>query len=145
MHNHWVRLCGAIGREDLLDDPRYADGHLRMKHKADLEAVVTEWTRARTKDEVMTVIGSAGVPAGAVFDIKDLMGSEDMRKRGIMAEVEHPTRGRAVVPAWSVRLSGTMVPVGPAPLLGEHNEQVLGELLGMTGADVAVLREEGAI
>ena len=145
MENHWTRLCEAIGRKDLLEEPRFADGHLRMENKADIEAVVAEWTQTRTKDEVMAIIGGAGVPAGAVFDIKDLMESEDMRERGMMAEVEHPTRGRVVVPAWPVRMSGNSAPVTAAPLLGEHNEEVLGELLGMTAADVAALRENGAI
>ena len=145
MDQHWARLCGVIGREDLVGDPRYADGAGRVAHKAEIEALVTQWTRTRTKRDVMESMGGAGVPAGAVFDIKELMESPDMIARGIVATVEHPERGEVPVPAWPVKLSGSRVPVSAAPLHGQHNEEIYGDLLGMSAADVAGLREAGAI
>ena len=143
--HHWARFCGVIGREDLAGDPRYADGAERLAHKAEVEALVTHWTHTRTKRDVMESMGGAGVPAGAVFDMKELMESPDMIARGIVATVEHPERGEVPVPAWPVKLSGSRVPVSAAPLLGQHNEQIYGDLLGMSAADVAGLRETGAM
>ena len=142
---HWERICRAIGRDDMLADPRFSDGHERMKHKADIEAAVTAWTLRHDKREVMEIIGGAGVPAGAVFDIRDLISSEDMHRRRIMQTIAHPDRGAVVVPAWPVRFNGETFDVAPAPLLGEHNAAVLTEMLGLTAADVAGLRDEGAI
>src|SRR5439155_6033 len=64
----WERLMKAIGREELIDDPRFTTPEARFEHNEEVNAVVAEWTRSRDKREVMEVIGSAGVPAGAVFD-----------------------------------------------------------------------------
>ena len=142
---HWRRFCAAIGREDLLEDPRFADGHQRMKHGAELEAEVTAWTRERSKHEVMETVGGAGVPAGAVNDIKELIESEDMRRRGIVATVHHRDRGEVAIPGWPVKMSDNPVKTEVAPLLGEHNEEVYSELLGLGSQEVGRLREEGAI
>ncbi|MCH9672719.1 MAG: CoA transferase [Gammaproteobacteria bacterium] len=145
MTQHWERLCRAIGHEELLSNPKFADGHKRMENKTEIEAILTNWTLSRPKQEVMEVIGGAGVPAGAVFDIQELMNDTNMRKRGIMAEVEHPSRGAVNFPAWPVAMSGSHVPVTSAPLLGEHNEEVFGEYLGMTPGDVSQLKADGLI
>ena len=142
---HWRRFCAAIGREDLTQDPRFADGHARMAHQEELEAEVVAWTRERSKHEVMEIVGGAGVPAGAVNDIKELLESEDMHRRGIIATVRHRDRGEVAIPAWPVRMSDNPVRTEVAPLLGEHNEEVYAELLGLGAEEVGRLREEGAI
>ena len=145
MDAHWKNFCAAIGREDLLEDPRFADGHQRMAHRTELDAVVTAWTKERPKQEVMETVGRAGVPAGAVNDIKELLESEDMRRRDIVSTVRHRDRGEVAIPGWPVRMSGNPVRTRVAPLLGEHNEEVYAELLGLDADEVARLREEGAI
>ena len=68
---HWARLMKLFGREELIDDPRYATSAARLEHEAEVDAIVTEWTRKHTKEEAMTLISGAGVPAGAVFDVAD--------------------------------------------------------------------------
>ena len=143
--SHWRRFCAAMDREDLLEDPRFADGHQRMAHREELAAEVTAWTLERTKHEVMETIGGAGVPAGAVNDIKELLESEDMRRRDIISIVQHRDRGEVAIPAWPVRMSDNPVKTEVAPLLGQHNEEVYAELLGLEAEDVGRLREQGAI
>ena len=145
MDAHWRRFCAAIGREDLIEDPRFADGHQRMANREELEAEVTAWTLEHTKQEVMETIGGAGVPAGAVNDIKELIESEDMRRRDIIATVRHRDRGEVAVPGWPVKMSENPVRTEVAPLLGEHTEEVYAEVLGLGAEEVARLREEGAI
>ena len=138
----WERLLAVMGREELLDDPRYATPELRVEHKEEVDELVTAWTSQHDKREVMELLGAGGVPTGAVMDAADLSTDPHLRKRGMFVELEHPVRGRFVMPGWPVKMSGSHVPVQPAPLLGEHNEEVLGELLGYSAAEVAALREE---
>lgn len=142
---HWKRLCAALGREDLMEDPRFLTADDRIANRAALDEIVAAWTLTLPKREVMERLGGAGVPAGATFDIKELSEDEDMHRRGIMATTEHPVRGEVKMPVWPVKMSGSKVPLACAPLLGQHNEEVYGELLGMTPADVARLQEDGAI
>ena len=134
-----------MDREDLLEDPRFADGHQRMAHREELDAEVTAWTSERTKHEVMETIGGAGVPAGAVNDIKELLESEDMRGRDIVSTVRHRDRGEVAIPGWPVRMSDNPVKTEVAPLLGQHNAEVYAELLGLDAEEVGRLREQGAI
>jgi formyl-CoA transferase len=138
----WERLLKTIGREDLIDDPRYATPELRFEHRDEVNGIVAEWTRTRDKREVMEVIGSAGVPAGAVFDNDDLARDPFLRKRGMFVEIEHPVRGKFVMPGWPVKMSASQVSLTPAPLVGQHNEEVLSEVLGYSPEQVAALREQ---
>jgi formyl-CoA transferase len=89
----------------------------------------------------MEMIGSAGIPAGAVLDNDELLHDPTLRERGMFVEIDHPTRGEIVIPGWPVKMSNSDVLVTPAPLLGQHNEEVLGEVLGYTPEKVAELRE----
>jgi formyl-CoA transferase len=138
---HWDRLLGVIGREDLADDPRFATAKARFENRDEVNAIVSAWTSARTKQEVMEMIGAAGIPAGAVLDNEELIKDPDLRRRGMFVEIDHPTRGKIVIPGWPVKMSNSAVPVTPAPLLGQHSEEVLGEVLGYTPEKVAELRE----
>lgn len=142
---HWRNFCRAIGREDLLEDPRFADGRERMAHREALEAEVTAWTLQHTKHEVMEIIGKAGVPAGAVNDIKELLENEDMRRRGVITTVPHRDRGEVAIPGWPVRMSGNPVKMKTAPLLGEHSEEVYADFLGLDAEEVGRLRKQGAL
>jgi formyl-CoA transferase len=145
-HNeHWKRLLKVIGREDLLEDPRYATPRDRGERADEVDALIVPWTRERTKYEAMEEIGRAGIPAGAVLDTEDLANSEDMRRRGIVQLMRHPERGEVAMPVWPVKMSGSQVPLEPAPLLGEHNSDVLGRWLGMPADEIERLRADGVL
>jgi formyl-CoA transferase len=141
----WERLMKVMGREELIDDPRYATPQARLERRHEVNGIVAEWTRQHDKREVMELIGAAGVPAGAVLDTADLATDPHLRKRGMFVELEHPARGRFVMPGWPVKMSSSSVPVQVAPLLGQHNKEVLGELLGYSAEQVAALREENVL
>src|ERR1700724_3442472 len=128
---HWTRLLKAIGREDLVGDARYDAQVARGKRTAEVDEIIAAWTRQRTKEEAMKLIGAAGVPAGAVFDTLELLNDPSFAERGIMQTIEHPTTGEVKVVAWPVRFDGTPPAVKPSPLLGEHVDDVLGAWLGM--------------
>ena len=141
----WERLLKVIGREDLLDDPRFATPQARADHVREVDALVQAWCRDKGKYEVMETLGRAGVPAGAVMDTMELSEDENLRAREIFVTVDHPVRGAFTMPGWPVRLSRSHVPVTPAPLLGADNEAVYGSWLGYTREQLADLKEEGAL
>lgn len=141
----WERILNVIGREDLLRDERLSTADGRWEHRDEVNGIVAAWTSRHDKREVMELIGSAGVPIGATFDNADLAHDPFLRKRGAFVELEHPVRGSFVMPASPIKLSASQVDVTPAPLLGEHSEEILGELLGYTPEQVAALREDKVI
>ena len=142
---HWTRLLKAIGREDLVGDPRYDTNQARSARAAEVDEIIATWTRQHTKEEAMRIIGAAGVPAGAVFDTLELLNDPSLAERGIMQTVEHPTTGTYKMPAWPVRFDGSPPRVKPSPLLGQHNAEVLGGWLGISAAEVDALRAEGIV
>jgi formyl-CoA transferase len=94
---------------------------------------------------VMETLGAAGIPAGAVFDTDELLNDAHLRKRGMFATTQHPVRGEVTIPGWPVKMSESHVPVKPAPLLGQDNQAVWGDLLGCSAAEIEQLRAEAAI
>tara|TARA_R110002020_G_scaffold458434_1_gene675853 strand:- start:43728 stop:45035 length:1308 start_codon:yes stop_codon:yes gene_type:complete len=144
--NHqWHRLLKVVGREDLMDDARFATPESRFRHHDDVDAVITSWTRDKTKIEVMKTLGEAGVPAGAVMDTLELVEDQELNDRGAFVTVDHPVRGRMKMPGWPVKMTDSHVATVAAPTLGAHNVEIYGELLGLTPIEVARLREEKAI
>lgn len=145
-HNkHWESLLKAMGREDLLGDPRFSTHAGRAEHHEEVDELLAEWTRGYTKHEVMQILGEAGVPTGAVLDTEELLAAQDMHKRGVFATINHPARGEVVVPGWPVRMSGSPVEVVSPPLLSQHNFEVYRDWLGLEEKEVAKMREEKVI
>jgi crotonobetainyl-CoA:carnitine CoA-transferase CaiB-like acyl-CoA transferase len=142
---HWRRLLGVIGREDLIGDTRYDSPAARSERPDEVNAMITEWTMKHTKHEAMEIIGAAGVPAGAVLDTMELSNDPTFEQRGIFQSIEHPTVGTFRMPGWPVRFGGSPPPVTPAPLLGENNDEVLSSWLGFDAETAGGLRKDGVI
>jgi formyl-CoA transferase len=140
----WHPLLRAMGRGDLVGDPRYETPAARWERRAEVDALVEAWTSERTKHEVMKVLGEAGVPCGACLDTGEVMEDPHLREREMIVEVEHPARGRYVTVGNPIKLSDSPTTIGPAPLLGQHREEILREL-GYGDADIAALAKDGAI
>ena len=141
----WRDFATAIGREDWLADPRLKDAKSRWEHRDELNAVIRAWTSARTKHEVMAILGKAGVPCGATLDTGEVLDDPHLNARGQIHTIEHKTRGRVRLPGCPVHLSASPAPTSPPPLAGEHTAEVLGELLGLSKDDVEKLRAQGAV
>lgn len=135
-------LCAAMGREDLLTDPRFATPTARANHLGELRAEIETWTLARTKQEAMHILAGVGVPCSYVFDTLDLFTDEHLQARGFIHEVEHPVNGTVRLMGQPLRMRGA-VPQGRAPLLGEHTDEVLEEVLGLTAAEIDRLHAAG--
>jgi formyl-CoA transferase len=141
----WKALTKVLGRPELGDDPRYQTREGRLAAAEELEAMVESFTATRTKHEVMELMGKAGVPCGAVLDSTEIMNNEHLRQRGMIVDVEHPTRGKMPMPGSPIRMSASPTEVIRAPLLGEHNAEVYGKELGFSDDDIAALKKAGVI
>ncbi len=144
-NHHWERLCGLIGRPELATDPRFADPKARAANEAEIDAILTDFTKQHDKRTAMKLIGECGVPCGAVLDVAELYDDPDLNARGIFQKMNHPERGEYKMPAWPVKVNGGHLPVPPAPLLGEHVDQVLSGWLDMSADEIAELRKGGAV
>jgi formyl-CoA transferase len=102
------------------------------------------WTSTRAKHEVMKILGAAGVPCGAVLDTGEVLTDPHLRQRDMIVEVKHPVRGTYLTVGNPIKLSASPTEIGPAPLLGEHRDEVLMSL-GYSEADIAGLAKDGAI
>lgn len=142
---HWRRLLGVIGREELIGAPRFETADARRENEAEVDAMVADWTRRHSKHDAMRIIGAAGIPAGAVLDTNELLHDPTFEQRGITQTIQHPKLGAYKMATFPVRFSGRPTPLRPAPLLGQHTDDVLTEWLGLGSDDVGALRESGVI
>src|SRR5215469_3587882 len=141
---HWRRLLEVVGRADLIDDPRFATAAARAQHEAEVDALLSEWTRGHDKYEAMRLVGAAGVPAGAMLDTAISSTSRALPQYCIIQTMRHP-KGEFRMPAFPVHFDGAPPPVKPAPLLGEHTTEVLGEWLGMSAGDLEAMHRDGIV
>jgi formyl-CoA transferase len=126
----WRRLCAAIGREDLPDDPRFATNPDRMANRPALVAELEAALAARDTDTWVELLLDAGVPAGPILDYAQVVEDPHTRAREMVVEMEHPEAGTVRTLGIPVKLSETPGTIRrPAPLLGEHNDEVLREWL----------------
>ncbi len=139
----WQSLCRVMRRPDWAADARYADALGRIRYRAELDKMLAFETRAHDNHELMARLQAAGVAAGAVMDSADLLFNEHLKERRFYEVVEHhPDTGMPPLPyagrPW--KLSGTpAIPPRPAPLMGEHNRELLANLLGRTDDEIAAL------
>jgi crotonobetainyl-CoA:carnitine CoA-transferase CaiB-like acyl-CoA transferase len=141
----WPRLCDVLGKTEWADDERFATLQARKKNEDQLEDLIEEWTSTRSPEEVMELLQKAGVPAGRVSNAKDLCNDPQLRFRQHLVTVDHPHMGRHSVEVPGFRLSATPAYVDrPGPGLGEHNELVFCQWLGVSGEDFVELMDQGA-
>ena len=142
----WKTFCPAIGHPELTDDPRYANNRARMKNRDTLIPVLQEIFMMRTFDEWEKILLGSGIPFGALNNIAQVAEHPQVKARGSISEIDHPRIGKIKVVSPVAKLSETPASIrSPSPSLGEHNEEVLREFLGMTPAAIAALRAEGVI
>jgi glutaryl-CoA transferase len=142
----WKRLCPALGRADLADDPRFAKNTDRVKNRQELIAILSELFTKRTTADWVAALNQADVPCAPVQTIDQVFAAPQVRHRNMVVEVEHPTAGTVKLAGIPVKFSATPAAVRlPPPLLGEHNESVLSSWLGMNSEEIAQLKKKSVI
>ena len=143
----WKRLARLVGGETLAADPRFHSLAGRNAHRKELLARVQEWVSAQpTRKECVAALDSAGVPCALVQRIDEVVADPQIRARGMLFEQEHPVLGRITMPNVPFKFSDVDVtPRRPAPLLGEHNREILATTLGYSGAEVEALERDGVL
>lgn len=142
----WRRFCEIAGLDGFADDPRYATNPERVRNRAELVPKIAAAVRERPARDWLDALERAKIPCGPVNTLDRVFADPQVRARNMVAEVAHPTAGTVPLVASPMKLSETPTAVRRhPPLLGEHTEEVLRELLGMDSEEIAELRESGAI
>ncbi len=141
----WEPLMKIIGREDLIEDPKWATPEARLTKLDDCFALVEGWTITKDKFEVMEILNAANVPCGPILSMKELAEEESLRASGTVVEVDHPERGKYLTVGNPIKLSDSPVEVEPSPLLGEHTKEILKDIVGLDDQEIKAAKSEGAI
>jgi formyl-CoA transferase len=141
----WEPLMQVIGREELIEDPDWATPEVRLPKLDACFALIEGWTITRSKFEATKTLNARGVPCGPILSMREIAVDPSLRATGTVVEVSHPERGRYLTVGNPIKMSGSATEVTRSPLLGEHTEAILGELLGLSRAEIDQARLEGAV
>jgi len=142
----WKKFCVLIGRDDLVEHPQYSTNSLRTENKKDLNRILEAEFRKRTKREWLELLGHENLPHSSINDMSEICEDPHIAYRKMLVEIDQPRVGKMRIVGSPIRLSETPGEVyAPAPLLGEHSEQVLKNILGYTEAEVEQLKAENVI
>ena len=146
VEEHWHSLLKAMGREELRDDPRFNSPAARVAHRGETDALIAAWTQTLGKMEIFAIAKRYRIPLAPVRDVDEVMHDPGMHERGFLAEIEHDEIGRVTVPTSPLRFHGAdPVPLIPSPKLGQHNQEIYGDWLGLSEAEIAELKNDGVI
>jgi len=141
----WDKVCKVIGREEWITDPDYATPEARLPRLKDISATIEEWTKTKTKFEAMAILNEYDIPCGPILSMKELAEEPSLRQTGTVVEVDHPTRGKYLTVGNPIKLSDSPTEVARSPLLGEHTDEILSEVLGFDESRVRDLKNSGAL
>ncbi len=141
----WAEYMKLCGREELIDDPEWATPEARLPKLDQCFGIIEEWTMTKDKFEVMEILNERNVPCGPILSMKELAEEPSLRATGTVVEVDHPTRGKYLTVGQPIKLSDSPAEVGPSPLLGEHTDEILGQVLGLSDDEIEAAWASGAL
>jgi len=141
----WQKICDVIGKPEWKEHPDYAAPPARLTRLNEIFAEIEKWTMTKTKYEVMDICNPLDIPVGPILSMKELAEEPSLRETGTIVEVDHPERGSYLTVGCPIKLSDSEVEVTRSPLLGEHTEEILTEVLEYSADEIAEIKQSGAI
>ena len=140
----WGALANRVGGEELANDPRFDNINARRQNQGEMWKLLTEFAGNYTKRELMGVLNEINIPCGPIMSTMDLANDEHVKLREMYVELDHPERGKWFNLGCPIKLSDSPVKIERSPLLGEHTDEVLTEVLGYESTEIDSLKEAGA-
>ena len=141
----WKNICDVIGKPDWKENPDYAKPVNRLPKLNEIFGAIEDWTMTKTKFEVMDICNALNIPVGPILSMKEISEDESLRQTGTIVDVEHPERGNYLTVGNPIKLSDSPSDVVRSPLLGEHTDEILKDVLGMSDTDIAEAKKMGAV
>jgi formyl-CoA transferase len=138
-------LAKVIGHADWLEDPDFNTPDARLPRLAHVFAEIEKWTMTKRKMEIMDILNPLNVPCGPILSMRELAEEPALRATGTVVEVDHPKRGKYLTVGNPIKLSDSPADVRRSPLLGEHTEEVLRSVVGLSDAEIQAAKQQGAI
>jgi len=146
LDSHWARFCQIIGREELIDDPRTAHTPERTQNRDFVNQVVSDWVRGHTVAEVTAICDQAGIVACPIMTLEDIIEDRHLQEREMVVDILHPVVGKTKITGIPIKYSLTPAKHRrPAPLLGQHNQEIYHGWLGISQKELDILREKKVI
>jgi formyl-CoA transferase len=141
----WAAICDLIGKPEWKSDPDYVTPTARLPRLKHIFATIEQWTMTKTKFEVMDTCNKHDIPVGPILSMKEIAEEQSLRATGTVVEVDHPTRGPYLTVGNPIKLSDSIADVRRSPLLGEHTDEVLREVLRCSAKEIGEIKASGAI
>lgn len=141
----WKNICDLIGKPEWKTDPEYASPAARLPRLDEVFDKIEQWTMTKTKFEVMDCCNPLNIPVGPILSMKEISEDESLRKSETIVEVDHPERGKYLSVGCPIKLSDCQVKVQRSPLLGEHTDEILSDVLGYNPGELEKIIASGAV
>ena len=141
----WEAVCDVIGEPEWKTHPDFATPAARLPRLNQIFGRIEDWTQTMTKFEAMDILNTYDIPCGPILSMKEIAEEPSLRETGTVVEVDHPTRGKYLTVGNPIKLSDNRVAVTRSPLLGEHTEEILRDVLGYNDNQLEQVRASGAI
>jgi formyl-CoA transferase len=141
----WEPICDVIGEPGWKTDPEYSTPKARLPKLNAIFSRIEEWTMTKTKFEAMDILNEFDIPCGPILSMKELAEDQSLRKTGTVVEVDHPKRGKYLSVGNPIKLSDSISKVKRSPLLGEHTDEILKDVLRYSAKEIADIKVSGAI
>src|SRR5688572_28880342 len=140
----WEAICDVIGEPEWKTHADYATPPARLPRLNEIFARIEEWTMTKTKFEAMEILNEYDIPCGPILSMKEIAEDRSLFATGTLVEVDHPTRSKYITVGHPIKLSDSASEVERSPLLGEHTQEILRDVLGFTDSQVAEIANSGA-
>ncbi|MCV9934994.1 formyl-CoA transferase [Boseaceae bacterium BT-24-1] len=140
----WEKICDVIGEPTWKTNPNYAKPPARLPRLNEIFGRIEQWTMSKTKFEAMDILNEYDIPCGPILSMKEIAEEKSLRETGTVVEVDHPKRGKYLSVGNPIKLSNSPTVVMRSPLLGEHTDEVLRDVLKLDEGRIAAIIESGA-